>query len=43
MTKTKNVLNPLPHMSILGSSNSASNKDMMVKLWTKMGYNYRLE
>ena len=26
-------LNPLPHMPILGSSNSAANKDMMSKLW----------
>ena len=27
-------LNPLPHMPILGSSNSAANKDMMSKTWT---------
>ena len=27
-------LNPLPHMPISGSSNSAANKDMMSKLLT---------
>ena len=27
-------INPLPHMPILGSSNSAANKDMMAKIWT---------
>ena len=27
-------LNPLPHMVILGSSNSAANKDMMSRIWT---------
>ena len=26
--------NPLPHMPILGSSNSAANKNMMSKIWT---------
>ena len=26
-------INPLPHMPILGSSNSAANKDMMEKIW----------
>ena len=26
--------NHLPHMPILGSSNSAANKDMMSKIWT---------
>ena len=26
--------NPLPHMPILGSSNSAANKDMISKIWT---------
>ena len=26
--------NPLPDMSILGSSNSAANKNMMLKIWT---------
>ena len=31
--------NRLPDMPILGSSNSAANKDMMSKLWTKWGYN----
>ena len=25
---------PLPHMPILGSSNSAANKNMMSKIWT---------
>ena len=28
------IVNPLPHMPILGSSNSAANKDMMLKIWT---------
>ena len=27
--------NPLPDVPILGSSNSAANKDMMSKTWTK--------
>ena len=27
--------NPLPDMPILGSFNSAANKDMMSKIWTK--------
>ena len=27
-------VNPLPHMPILGSSNSAANKDVMSKIWT---------
>ena len=27
----RNKLNPLPHLPILGSSNSAANKDMMSK------------
>ena len=26
--------NPLPDMPILGSSNSAANKDMISKIWT---------
>ena len=32
----KNFLdvNPLPHMPILGSSNSAANENMMSKIWT---------
>ena len=30
----KRGINPLPHMPILGSSNSAANKDMMSKIWT---------
>ena len=37
------VVNPLPHMPILGFSNSAVNKDMMSKIWTDEGYNYLLE
>ena len=28
------VFNPLPDMPILGSSNSAANKNMMSKIWT---------
>ena len=28
------MVNPLPHMPIFGSSNSAANKIMMSKLWT---------
>ena len=28
------LFNPLPDMPILGSSNSAANKDMMSKIWT---------
>ena len=46
-------LKPLPQMPILGSSNSAVNKDMMSKIWTngdttvknmdKWGYNYLIE
>ena len=27
-------VNPLPHMSFLGSSNSVTNKNMNAKLWT---------
>ena len=27
-------LNPVPHMTILDSSNSAANKDMKSKMWT---------
>ena len=30
-------------MPILGSFNSATNKDMMAKIWTKWGYNYLIE
>ena len=29
----RNAFNPLPHMPILGFSDSAVNKDMMTKLW----------
>ena len=41
----KSVLpfNPLPHMSVLGSSNSAANKDMMAKIWTNGEYNFLIE
>ena len=28
-------VNPLPDLPILGFSNSAANKDMMSKIWTK--------
>ena len=34
---------PLRHMPILDFSNSAANKDMMTKNWTKWGYNYLLQ
>ena len=37
------VLNPLPHMPILGSSSSAANKDMMSKNMDKWGYSYLIE
>ena len=30
----ESLINPLPDMPILGSSNSAANKDMMSKIWT---------
>ena len=30
----KGAFNHLPHMAILGSSNSTANKDMMSKIWT---------
>ena len=30
----KEFFNPLPHMPILASSNSATNKDMMSETWT---------
>ena len=30
-------INPLPHMPILGSPNSAENKNMMSKIWTNGG------
>ena len=32
--RKKQPLNPLPDMPILGSSNSAANKDMTSKIWT---------
>ena len=28
------MFNPLPHVPILGSSNSAANKDIMARIWT---------
>ena len=31
---SKPILNPLPHMPIFGSSNSAANKDIMPKILT---------
>ena len=37
------LVSPLPDMPILGSSNSAANKDMMSKIWTKWGYSYLIE
>ena len=36
-------LNPLPHTPILGSSNSAANKDMTSKNIDKLGYNFWIE
>ena len=30
----EHCINPLPYMPILGSSNSAPNRDMMSKIWT---------
>ena len=33
-------INPLPHMAILGSTNSAANKRYDVKNMDKWGYNY---
>ena len=30
----RSLINPLPHMPVLGSSTSAANKDMMSKIWT---------
>ena len=35
--------NPFPDMPILGSSNSAGNKDMVSKIWTNGGYHYLTE
>ena len=29
-------IKPLPHMPILGSSNSAANKDMVARIWTNV-------
>ena len=39
---THKGFNPLPHMSISGSSNSAANKDMMSKIWTNGDTIFRL-
>ena len=33
-TKKNGRFNPFPHMPVLGSSNSAANKDMSGKIWT---------
>ena len=33
----------LPDKPILGCSNSATNKDIMSKIWTNGGYNYLIE
>ena len=33
MFRDTGLLNPLPDMQILRSSNSAANKDMMGKIW----------
>ena len=30
------IINPLPDMPILGSSNSTAKKDMMSKIWTNV-------
>ena len=35
-------INPLPHMVILGSTNTAANRDMMYKNMEKWGYNYMI-
>ena len=35
-------VNPLPDIPILGSSNSAANKDMMSKIWTNGDTTYLL-
>ena len=34
MLRLSACVNPLPDMSVLGSSNSAANKDMTAKIWT---------
>ena len=33
LRRTYISINPLPHMAILGSTNSAANRDMMSKIW----------
>ena len=33
-TTCKIGVDPLPHLPILGSSNSATNKDLILKIWT---------
>ena len=33
-SRDNEYVNPLPHTVILGSSNSAANKDMLSKIWT---------
>ena len=37
------LINPLPDMPILGSSNPATNKDMISKIWPNVGFNYLIE
>ena len=37
LSKRWGGINPLPDMPILGSSSSAAIKDMMSKIWEKMG------
>ena len=41
--RLQKVFNLLPHMPILGSANSAANKDTVSKIWTNGGYNYLIE
>ena len=42
VSESSENINPLAGMPILGSSNSAANKDMMSKVW-KNGFNYMIE
>ena len=41
--QAKLLINPLHHMSILDSSNSAANIDMMSKILTNGGSNFVIE
>ena len=36
-------INSLPHMPVLGSSNSAANKDMMSNILTNGGYSFLIK